>query len=63
MDRVLLVLGVLAVAVVVGLVWRSRNGRFTPVPPSVLAAASPAGAAGAPSEGGGGVGEASRGEG
>lgn len=44
MDRVLLVLGVLAVAVVVGLVWRSRNGRFTPVPPSVLAAASPAGA-------------------
>lgn len=26
--RVLLVLGVLAVAVVAGLVWRSRNGRF-----------------------------------
>ncbi|GCD21358.1 hypothetical protein CTKZ_29200 [Cellulomonas algicola] len=45
MERVLLVLGVLAVAVVVGLVWRSRNGRFTPVPPSVLAAAAPAGEA------------------
>lgn len=39
MDRVLLVLGVLAVAVVLGLVWRSRNGRFTPVPAAVRAAA------------------------
>lgn len=39
MDRVALVLGVLAVAVVVGLVWRSRDGRFTAVAPAVLAAA------------------------
>ncbi|MDC7122848.1 thioredoxin family protein [Cellulomonas fimi] len=58
MDRVLLVLGVLALAVVVGLVWRSRNGRFTPVPPSVLAAPSPDAAdgqsSGGPAAGGAG---------
>lgn len=50
MDRVLLVLGVLALAVVVGFVWRSRNGRFTPVPPGVLAAATPAGGADGPAD-------------
>lgn len=62
MDRVLLVLGVLALAVVVGLVWRSRNGRFTPVPPSVLAAASPA-APGVPSSTEPGEGGAREGDG
>lgn len=36
--RVLLVLGVLAVAVVAGLVWRSRNGRFVASRGAVAAA-------------------------
>jgi len=38
-DRVLLVLAVLAAAAALGFVWRARNGRFTPVAPAVLAAA------------------------
>lgn len=39
MPQVLTVLGVLLLATVLGLWWRSRNGRFTPVAAPVLAAA------------------------
>jgi thiol-disulfide isomerase/thioredoxin len=39
MDRVLLVLGVLAVATAVGLWWRASNGRYTAVDPAVVDAA------------------------
>ena len=39
MGRVLLVLGVLAVATALGLWWRARNGRYTPVDTALLAAA------------------------
>ena len=42
--RVVLVLAVLVVAVLVGLAWQRRNGRFTAVPTAVLAAADLAGA-------------------
>ena len=42
--RVVLVLAVLAAAVLVGLAWQRRNGRFTAVPTAVLAAAGTAGA-------------------
>jgi thiol-disulfide isomerase/thioredoxin len=38
-GRVLLVLGVLAVATALGLWWRARNGRYTPVDATLLAAA------------------------
>ncbi|KQR08469.1 thioredoxin family protein [Cellulomonas sp. Leaf334] len=37
MDRVLLVLALLAVAAVLGLWWRSRNGRYTAVDRALLA--------------------------
>jgi thiol-disulfide isomerase/thioredoxin len=37
--RVALVVAVLGAAVLLGYVWRSRNGRFTAVDPAVLAAA------------------------
>lgn len=37
--RVALVVAVLALAVALGWWWRSRNGRFTPVPAAVLEAA------------------------
>lgn len=37
MDRALLVLALLAVAAVLGLWWRSRNGRYTRVDPALLA--------------------------
>lgn len=37
--RVVLVVAVLAAAVLVGLAWQRRNGRFTAVPTAVLAAA------------------------
>jgi thiol-disulfide isomerase/thioredoxin len=37
--RVLLVLAVLAVATVLGLWWRARNGRYTAVDPALLASA------------------------
>ncbi len=37
--RVALVLVVLGLAVALGYLWRSRNGRFTAVDPAVLAAA------------------------
>ncbi|WP_456846928.1 thioredoxin family protein [Cellulomonas sp. P5_C6] len=39
MDRVLLVVLVLAVATGLGLWWRARNGRYTAVDPSLLASA------------------------
>ena len=39
MPRVLLVLAVLAVATVLGLWWRARNGRYTPVDGALLASA------------------------
>ena len=39
MDRVLLVLALLVVAAVLGLWWRARNGRDTPVAPALLASA------------------------
>lgn len=38
-TRALLVAAVVAAVVVLGLAWRRRNGRFTPVPGTVLAAA------------------------
>ena len=47
LARVALVVVVLGLAVVLGAVWRSRNGRFSPVAPAVLAAA---GAGPAPDE-------------
>ena len=49
--RLALVVVVLGLAVLVGYLWRSRNGRFTAVAPSVLAAA---GADPAPDEAAGG---------
>lgn len=39
-GRLVLVLVVLAAAVLVGLAWQRRNGRFTAVPTTVLAAAA-----------------------
>lgn len=39
MDRVLLVLAVIAVATALGLWWRARNGRYTPVGAALLASA------------------------
>ena len=39
LARVLLVVAVLVAAVLVGLAWQRRNGRFTAVPTEVLAAA------------------------
>ena len=40
MTRLLLIVAVLAVATAIGLWWRARNGRYTAVDPTVLAAAS-----------------------
>lgn len=45
LARVALVVVVLGLAVALGVVWRSRNGRFSPVAPAVLAAAAGAGPA------------------
>ena len=40
MERIALVLVVLGVATALGLWWRSRNGRYTAVDPTLLAAAA-----------------------
>ena len=40
MTRLLLIVAVLAVATAIGLWWRARNGRYTAVDPTVLAAAA-----------------------
>ncbi|RHA43091.1 TlpA family protein disulfide reductase [Cellulomonas rhizosphaerae] len=42
MTRLLLIAAVLAVATAIGLWWRARNGRYTAVDPTVLAAADAA---------------------
>lgn len=52
MPRLVLVLAVLAVATLLGLWWRSRNGRFTPVERSVLDRAARLDVAGLPASSG-----------
>lgn len=47
--RLVVVVLVLAAAVALGLLWRSRNGRFTPVDPALRAAAGPSAAHDEPS--------------
>lgn len=52
MPRLVLVFAVLAIATVLGLWWRSRNGRFTPVERSVLDRAARLDPAGVPASSG-----------